>query len=584
MEENKNMEGGPGDTGRGGKGADLRRRKRLKRVAFRTGGASAFLGLGAASLLLLAYFLGVSNPGRSYLSGLAQEEIHGEAEIGGIEADPVDGSVALVNVSVRDRHSEPVLEVDGFYAVPAAFEPPVFERLTLDGGKLYISLDEQGRFNLDTLFKSSGPSTKPSKPDVFSLSEVSVSDFNLVLTTPFLDLDVGPVRGNGFAWQKADGSRAGTVDATIQTLSAQPKLKELAAYTAAALGQAGPLALGPLEGVVDWVGPKVVLRRFRLGLRGLELVVRGEVDVDTLLGEVAVALRREGVDIASVAAQSAADGWTLSGVVNSVALPRTPLSGIEIPGLTLEGAAFSATGQVASLSLSRLFVDGFEQDDIAVKGVAVSGSLRFLAAAPFAALVPKLEQVKGEWERISYLLGAWDKGEFVLSVLVDELGVRGESLAQPVRVKVNARPEPEGSVGASLHLALHPLGTIKAEVTLMAAVDSGRSPYRVTVRVDALDLGPLVAAADPPMMLKRMMSGTLNGGITFRGSGLGSPVIVVKECRFDLANEGGGGVVIWCPAGEQEWDLSVDPDVSLFKKEVTFGKGKLKYQMKAPPR
>ncbi len=580
MEENRNTDNGLDEKDGGGKRAGLGRRKRLKRVAFRAGGAGAFGGLGVASLLLLVYFLGVTTPGRSYLSGLARDEIHGEAEIGGIEADPVDGSVTLVNVAVRDQHNAPVLEVEGLYAVPTTFEPPVFDRLTLDGGKLYLSLDEQGRFNLDTLFKSSGPSNKPSKPDVFSLSEVSVSDFSLALTTPFLDLDVGPVGGNGFAWQKVDGSRAGTIDATIETFSAEPKLKELASYAAALLGRTGPLVFGPLEGVVDWVGPKVTLRRFKLGLGGFDLIIRGEVDVDTMLGEVSLALRGAEVDTASIAARSAEEGWTLSGVVNRIDLPRTSLDDLEIPAVTLEGANFSAAGETASLSLSRLFVDRIEQDGIAAKGVAVSGTLRYLASAPFVALVPKLEQVEGEWDRIAYLLKEWKKGEMVLSVLVDEVGFKGKNVVEPMRVKFNARPGADGVFDANLQLALHPLGTVSVESMLKPAGESGRTAYGVTVKVEALDLGPLLVAADPPMMLKRMLSGKLEGGISFHAPDLGSPVIVVTECRFELAQAGGGMVVFSIPEGEQKWDLSVDPEVSLFKKEIAFGEGKLKYEMK----
>jgi len=82
------------------------------------------------------------------------------------------------------------------------------------------------------------------------------------------------------------------------------------------------------------------------------------------------------------------------------------------------------------------------------------------------------------------------------------------------------------------------------------------------------------------MMLKRMLSGKLEGGISFHAPDLGSPVIVVTECRFELAQAGGGMVVFSIPEGEQKWDLSVDPEVSLFKKEIAFGEGKLKYEMK----
>ena len=562
-------------------GGGLGREKRLKRMVFRAGGAAAVLLLGLASLLLLAYFLGVTTPGRSYVSGLARDEIHGDAEVGWIVADPVDGSVALVNLAVWDRHNDPVLELDGVYAVPSALEYPIFERLTVDGGKLYLAVDQEGRLSLDTLFKKK-PSSGPSKPDVFSLNDVSVTDFSVALATPFLDLDVGPLRGAGFAWQKADGSRAGTVDATISTFTIAPKLKELSAYAEAVLGRKGPLVFGPLEGAVDWVGPKVTLRRFRLEFPGLELAVSGEVDVTTLFGEVNLAVRAEGVEAASIAARVARDGWTLSGLVNSVTVPRASMGGLEIPGVALQGVTFNASGKTASLSLSRLFVDAIEQDGLAARGVAVSGAFRFQASAPFEELVPKLEQVEGEWDRIGYLLKGWGGGEIVLSVLVDELGYRGRSLARPVRVKFNARPEPEGTVGASLRLGLHPLGAVAVEMTFKPAGESGRTAYGATVKIDSLDVGPLVEAADPPMMLKRMLSGNLKGGITFYCPDLGSPVIVVRECRFDLENEGGGGVVISCPEGEQKWDLSVDPEFSYFKKEISFGEGKLKFEITAP--
>ena len=489
--------------------------------------------------------------------------------------------MALMNLAGRDRHNEPVLEVDGLYAVPTTLEYPIFERLTLDGGKLYLAVDEEGRLSLDTLFKKK-PSSGPSKPDVFSLNEVSVTDFSVALATPFLDLDVGPLRGTGFAWQKADGSRAGTVDATISTFSIAPKLKELSAYAEAVFERKGPLVFGPLEGMVDWVGPKVTLRRFRLAFPGLELVVSGEVDVTTLFGEVNVSVRAEGADAASIAARVAKDGWTLSGLVNSVTVPRASVSGLEVPGVALQGATFNASGKTASLSLSRLFVDGFEQDGLAARGVAVSGAIRFRASAPFEELLSKLEQVEGEWDRIGYLLKGWGGGDIVLSVLVDELAYGGRSLARPVRVKFNARPGPEGTVGASLRLGLHPLGAVTAEMTLKPAGESGRTGYAAVVKIDDLDITPLVKAADPPMMLKRMLSGKLKGGITFYCPDLGSPMIVVKECRFDLEKEAGGGVVIKCPEGEQKWDLSVDPEVSLFKKEISFGEGKLNYELTAP--
>lgn len=529
--------------------------------------------LGLVSILLPAYFLTASSPGRAMITGLMEDEIHGTALLEGVVLDPVGGSASVTGLVVKDRQDRPVMEIDALHAVASSVVDNAYDKVLLRGGRLLVEVDEQGQVNWANLVKDTPSTGKPS-PTVFRVDHISVADTTVTVQTPFADLELGPVSASGSAAVAAGGPPAGRGTARIEHFALSPRHEEVAAILTAVVGDAGPYRFGPLEGKSRLDGNLIKLESFHLQFPLAEVNFRGEIDHKELIGELFMNLVTQGEEIASFGIRVQPEDWFLSVLISSLELPEMPAPGIHVPGFELNHFSFNVVPRQFTVGLNRLMVDRLTVADYGLHRASVSGRVHFEADDRLDVIADKLGSLEAPWGQLEYLLGHWQKGEVNLSLLVESIVRQRELLVEPLRLKVEVNPGKDGRVEATVRFTPHPHGSVEVDLAVDPVDESGHRPWAGEVRVNDLYLPPLLGLAGVSGMLKTMLAGKLNGKIRFRAARLGTPLVQVDDCRFELKG-GATPLVFLCPKEQQEWDFDAKINASFFKKEVTFGEGRL---------
>lgn len=530
------------------------------------------------SLLLPVYFLASSRPGSAMVSGLVQDAMDGKAELDAIWLDPVDGLVGLSGLVLKDPHDRPVVQLGAAWVVPGSWDGTSVEKVRIHQAQLWVKMDEDGKMNLDGLFKEDS-SSAPSTPEAFRLDDFGITDSGAVVDGPQGSVAVEGLNLSGSASETKEGVRSGNVDALIDQITVVPAAPDIKDYLGQLLESPDEPVIGPLSARADWNGDKVVLKQLSLSLGPVTVTGQGRLDAQTQLGEISLSARNDGEEAFSLSAHRSKDDWMVSAIVHRLAVPAARLADRLIPGVELTGLRLHALDKLLELSLNRLHIKQLKDEGLQVDGVSISSTLRYESNTPLADLGVVLSEETLPWKRVATALTNWKKGEWVFSMLIDDIVHAKTSLVRPLRLKVNAQPGKED--GFTLHgqLVLHPLGSIVLDFRVHKTDSKGRTPYSLVLTIDSLNLAPLVLAADLPGMVKRMGAGTLEGKIALYAEDLGAARVKVVECGFKLVRPDGGGVSASCPEGEQIWDFSEEPSFSYFTKEVKFGEGILKLEM-----
>jgi len=546
-------------------------------VANKTAGVSGEVLLYLSSFLLVFYFLGISAPGRATVSWLAQDEIHGAAEVGGVAVDPLGGSYVAVDLAVVDLENRPVVNVGGLEVVADSLLDKEFHRLLVREARVTVTVDEEGRVNLLKLKKhKEGP---PSAPSGFRLDDITVNDSSVALETPFANVELGPVSVAGAASKVPTGTPQAEVKARIDRLSLVPQTPEIVQSLAGLFGPDTAYEFGPVEGSVRFRDGALQLKEVTFDFPGSRAHLVADIDVLNLTGRTSLTVVTDGRDAGALYAQRDAGGWALSLLVNTLDIPGGGGDSVKIPRVEMTGLSLNAVPEHFTFKLNRLAMDDLRVDAYSALGFSTSSTLHFEGRDKMDGLVSQLGEQDGLWLVLDSLASQWRKGNLTLSILSDRLR-RGEKLlASPFRLKVSGGPDDKGVITLEASLNFHPHGGVRAQAVVEKVNREGRRPYAVTIEIDALNTKPVLAIVDPPGILAGMLKGTLSGRLSFNGNRISDSIWHVTECRFALENQG-GGIDFLLPEKTQNWDMAAGIGFSFFAKEITFGAGKLKMVVK----
>jgi len=538
--------------------------------------------LGTATLVLVIHFTASSGAGRSVVAAVVEGDLNGAASIGNIIVDPLTGMLAMADLKVTDRDNAPVAEVGAIAVVPSAVTETDIESLLVDKACVTVRIDEEGRTNLDDLFREK-ETKKPSAPSLFRISDIDVDESSLVVTTPFADLTAGPVTLNGTHVKEVDGTVSGSCTTSCGKLVVKPRVTSIADYFRKLTG-ADDLELGPLDASVEWTRDRVRVQALNLEVPGASVFVRADVDVNALGGELAVAVRSGGAEVATFTTRVAEKEWFVSALVNHFCLPGGEVAGLMLPDATLDGFIANASENNFSLTLDRFLVENYSDEGLSTSSLSVSAGIRFVPKGRMSDLYAQVDSASSLAEAFRRVIREWSSGEITLALLAEDLFVSGSAVASPLRLKVHAMPTKERGAKLEAQLSVHPLGSVQGEVTVTAPDRKGDSGYSARLWTDGLDLVPLSPLLDLPPMARKLLNGKLVGQATFSAAQMESPTVRFQSCRFETTAEDGGGLVLQCAAGDQDFDFSKEPDVSFLKKEIAFGTGRMTFQVKPAPR
>jgi hypothetical protein len=551
----------------------------MKKSLSRVVGAGGHSLLGVSTVAFLAYFLASSAVGAGVVSVVAESDLNGGMNVGSILADPVSGTLAMADLTVTDSSNAPVATVGGIAVTPSAITETDLSNLLVQRARINVRIDEDGRVNLDGLFKEK-EKKEPGKPSLLRVAAFGVADSTVTIETPWADLFLGPIDADGNHTKQVDGSVSGSTVVRIAGLTLTPKSASLAAYLAALTGTGGSLTVGPLDLDAAWTRQSVTVHRLSLEAPGGGLFLKGEADVASLAGQAAATFRYLGREVASASVKAHDTDWHVSTMVAHLAVPEGTVEGLWIPAAQVDGLLLSVSEENVSVSLDRMTLGAVRQGDLVAGPLSLSGSIRYSPRTTLSDIAAEIDALPSPGLAPLTVLQAWVSGETTLTFLADELSVRGSPLARPLRLRVYARPDKQGT-RAELLLSLHPLGALQAEWTMAPRPRDGGFPCSAHIWTDGFDLDPLLAAVDLPPMVRKMVSGRLKGQVRFTAKDLASAHIRVQACRFETSAKDGSGLVVECRPGEQEFDFSVEPDFSYLKREISFGPGKMTFQMKA---
>lgn len=527
-----------------------------------------------ATVLLIAYFALVSGPGAAFVSGLLEEQIRGTASVGSIDADPLSGTVFLKGVALRGADGEEVVQLETVEAAPRSLSGKVLDRLRLTGLMVKVVLDEDGRLNLQSFLAKK--KEKPSKPTGYAVRDLSVDRSEVLFESPYADLHLAGLTVSGAAQEAPGGAARGNLEASVVKMGLTPKAQEAEEIFAGLAGVAGPYNLGPFQAVAEWGNGVLSVKELKLALGGMDLRARGRLEIARLWGEGYVSGWSEGREAFAFSTRLDEQGWYLALLVNQLSVPGVEGSAVEFPPIELTGMNFTTVGDRLTLSLKRLNVARLRLSPrMELVGLSVSSNVRFESRGALSNLVMDVANT-GVWDALALLARSWKNGRLTLLVLVDEVLVEGKVLVRPLRLRIHGKPA-VGKVELNLAADLFPLGSVDAGLALGSDAPVAWSG---TVTVTSLDVSPLVSLLDVPAMLKSMLGGTLSGRVELAAEELGSPMVRVSQCRFEL--KGRNGTIVLSGGGDdtgEVWDFSVEPEVSLFSREIRFGPGKLVWNM-----
>jgi len=533
----------------------------------------AYLVLAVCTVVVPLYFLGVSRPGRAMISNLVEDNVHGKVELGSMALDPFGRAVSLVDLVIADRENMPVVQVGGAGVVADSLADNAFEQIVLRDSKLIIVLDEEGRLNLQDLIKEK-EAVGPREPEGFRIDRLVVGESAVLIDTPYAVLGVGPIGLSGNLSQLPDQFPVGALTGRIDRLGMVIRHSVMVDLFSGLFGGERSYEFGPLSLDLELKDGRIRFSDTRLEFPGTEVHMEGEIDPVRQLGELLFVVNSGGIETASFGASLEEQAWSLALRVNSLSVPKVSNEGIYLPGFEISGLSFKALKEQCTLGLNRLLVKELELGELEAGEVALSGRLHFESGQPLDEMALRLDGQADPWAGLTHAMGQWKRGELFLSLVVQSLVHDREQLAAPLDLRLEVMPRKDGSITVDLDLTASPNGIVQIDVVIEPETEEGLRPYQAEVRLNRLNLPPILRRAEMSGMVKNMLGGRLTGKIRFGGTRLGSPLLEVEECRFDLAGAPGPFVFL-CPEEKQTWDMSADVGVSLFSREVKFGNGRL---------
>lgn len=545
------------------------------RTAFRIGSSVGHFLLPVFTLVLVTYFLGVGQPGRAMMTGLAADEVHGTTVVGRVQVDPLSASAALLDVEFRTPDGEPAVTVSAVEVAATSLLGNEYSKLSFRNLKLMVALDEDGKFNLEGLLVEKPPRAHK-EPSGLRIDALAVEESSAFLVTPDLTLELGPVTAVGAIEELAGELPGGRMEGRIGTFKLSPRSPAMEDLLAGLTGAVRAATIGPLDAQVHWAAGNVDVRSVQLTWESVQLYLQGRFDYLRLAGTVSLMATRDGKQVGSLLVRREGEDWAFSMLVSEANLPGRQGNTLTIPEVELSGLSISALPGQVSFRLNRLGIPRLDLDGPTLTGVSLSGSVQFESAQPLLVLA---EGLAAEELTISDVAASWQQGAAVLSLLIESVGNGERELVAPLRLRVEAKRTSDHRVRFAADLSLHPHGTIHAELTADLRHREGVVPYVAQLHIKGLETEALLDLLAVPGMLRGMLSGRLEGSLEVAAHDLASTTVKVPYCRFDLTRTDGTAMVFRTPDDQQTWDFGVSPSFSFFSKEVKFGDGKLVMQV-----
>jgi hypothetical protein len=527
--------------------------------------------LGLSTILLVIYFLGVSQPGRATVAWVVEGEIHGTADVGNVFLDPLSAAVTMTDLAIRDDQDRPVASVRSLQVIPEGVSPPLFKFLHLDGMKFSIYLDQDGRFSLESLFRDKEKKGNR-RPKPLLLDRLLIGDSEVRLDTPFGSIEAGLVEVNAHVEAEPDQFPSGQGEAEIGRFILAPRDELVGVILEGLLGSAGPYSFGPLLAQASFGNDQVHIPELSLTFPAANLRIQGRLNPLLLEGRLALSVTSDGQDIASLLAERSADSWLFSTLVTQLTIPGLDDETWMVPQLELNGLSVNALPKTITCKLNRLSSPDVKLGELHLEETSLSANLHYEGSEPVDSYIAA---VLGQDFPVDRFLAQWRKGKLSLSLLVSRIVLEKALVAAPLRVRLEALRTDDHKVHLTLSTTLHPHGSITAELRADLNTADGKTPFVATVTVKGLETETLVAAAGLPGFVRGMVTGRLDGRLEVVGHELAAGIVKVNHCRFDLTRKEGGNMVFRTPDDNQNWDFTKEPGFSLFTKEVKFGEGRL---------
>lgn len=542
-----------------------------KRLWTLVGSALGHLVLALLAVILVVYFLGVGQPGKAMMADLAREEITGTARVGHLHVDPLGGRAALIDLEVKTADGEPALSVGAVDVAAASLTESHFSRVAAQDVSLTLTQDDSGQWNLDGLMVEK-PDTGPKESSPLQIDELSLERATVKVRLPDTEATVGPISIAGALDRPQGGAMGGHIDGRIDQLALTPLSPMGKGWLTGLTGSGDPLTLGPFSANVHWDENGVDIRSVEWLLGTLQFYLQGQIDLEALAGTLSLMATRDGKQVGSLLARRSNDDWAFSVQWSQLEFPGFSGDGVAMPALDLSGLTVSALPRQLSAKLNRFGIDDLPFDGGRIGGLSISGSLQFESTQRLDDLARGLEAGTAT---LADIVNAWQSGDAVFALIIEEIARGSQAIVAPLRLRVEVRRKEDQTLRANVSLALHPHGTITAELTADLRQREGRVPFVAQLHIDGLETTALLELLDVPGMLKGMVSGRLEGSLEVAGNDLASPTVKVPYCRFELSRKEGGDMVFRTPDNDQVWDLGAAPAFSFFSKELTFGDGKL---------
>jgi hypothetical protein len=572
-----------------------------------------------AILLLLAYFALVSGPGERMISRAIETEIEGTAGVEGVRSNPFDGSVAVLGVTILDARQQPVLSLGRLALVPDTLPglwSSRFAVVTASDARLQITVDENGRSNLDGLFKEK-PEEEEKPPTPYQVKRLNLERLSIDIDTPQLTATVSASQVEGDFSGDGAGQNTGEVRLLLKSILLTAKDPGLSMVLDRLFASGASVGLGPVAADVRWTPVLMALSIRELAYPGGTATVRAEFPVGpdgTVLAdapsEIRLTLHQGGQRVIHLWFSSREGKQNLELDIGALNLPEIALPGLialpefrlaegkihahlslqewgasaRIRGLEIKGNPgtvpevnlplfhLDATSERLFMTLEGLKLERHTTPDLSFSGARMDMRIQLEPTVPLsrdwvAQVIEGTGQPAGFQELVRRL---WGKGDATLKLEVRDVQSKASAFPNPVLVEMEGHMTPDKRYSGRL--------LVKPGVPGVVAVslEGDRANARLNVRLGELDLLTLLTAVKAPDKAISMLGGTADGPVVV-DIPPGQPTKpVLRECdlRISLPK---ATTRITIPAPDQELDVNKAPSAMAFLMLLAKGSGDLKF-------
>ncbi len=569
-------------------------------------------------LVLLAYFALVSGPGERMISRAIEAEIEGTAGIGGVRSDPLDGSVAVLGVTIRDARQQPVLSLGRLALVPDTLPglwSSRFARVSASDARLQITVDENGRSNLDGLFKEKPEEEKPPTP--FHVKHLNLERLSVDIDTPQLAATLGASKVEGDFAGDGAGKNTGKVRLLLDSIQLTARDPGLSSVLDRLFASGASVGLGPVAADVHWTPELMALSIRELAYPRGTATLRAEFPVGSdgavrvdAPGEIRLTLHQGGQRMIHLWFSSRDGQQNIELDMGTLNVPEIKLPGlITLPEFRLTGGKIHAhlsqqdwgasariwglevkgnPGTVPEVNLPLFHADATsEKLFVTLEGLKLerhtTPDLSFTSARmdmrvlleptvplsrDFAArILEGSGQPAGFQELIRRL---WGKGDATVNLEVSGVQTRFSAFPNSVQIQM------EGHVTPDKHYSGHLLVQPGVPGRVAVSLEGDRANARLNVRLGELDLLTLLTAVKAPDKAISMLGGTADGPVVVDIPPNQPTKPVLRECDLRVALPK-ATTRVTIPAPGQELDINKAPSVMAFLILLAKGSGDLKF-------